>query len=610
MGDARQTKTEAERAEEPKVAGLTPFIDALRVPPVIEPGRREAVRGITIEQRAAWARLHSELPPTKVWTYDGHYPGPTIDVPRGRLLRVSWTNSITGTLPVTAAQQAASTEHPAPADEPGSKGAQPIEGVDKLPPWTTAHLHGARTNGGNDGWPENGISPGDAQLAEYPNDQPATALWYHDHAMDITRWTVFAGLAGLYVVRDEEEAALRLPSDEREIPLIIQDRNFDTDDDGHLTGRLLHKTLIVAKENDGTPVSAPFFGPYTLVNGTVWPHLDVDACWYRFRVLNASNARVYGLQLLDEETQKPVTGAVYQIGTDSGLLPRPVPVDDRLAVAPAERVDLLINFAALRGMVLRLINTIPNPAAPKVTYPQVMQFRVSSDTVKDTFVLPEVISPHFERITKDNAPKHKERLILLTPVTEVTNGHPEMWEMHEVDPSMVKIPSEGVVQIKGPDGRVRTYQRGARTFDDALSFMVEFDTWEQWSFLNLGVAAAHPMHIHLVEFQALSRDRYPAPPNGTFDPDLGGTRAPLEYGGDIPITPGDQGWKDTIQVPAGQMVNVMGRFHGAKGRFVYHCHLLEHEDMGMMRPFVVMPPEVLAFHHHHPGGGGHDHGEH
>ncbi|WP_242587657.1 O-aminophenol oxidase PhsA [Streptomyces sp. MST-110588] len=578
---------------------MTPFLDALRVPPTLRPSRKDGLRGIDVNLTAAWVRLHSQLPPTKVWAYDGHFPGPTIEVRRHQMLRIAWTNRLSGAYPVTVAEATAGI------DEPGRKASTLLEGADQLPPWTVTHLHGARTNGGNDGWSENAVSPGDAQLSEYPNDHRATCWWYHDHAMDITRWNVFAGLAGMYLIRDEEEDALRLPRGEREIPLVLMDRNLDTDADGRLTGRLLHKTLIVGKDRDGKNLTLPFTGPYTLVNGTIWPHAEVDARWYRFRLLNAANARIFDLRLVDDETGAPVTGAMYQIGTDGGLLPRPVPVDAGLSVAPAERMDVLVDFGRLRGRTLRLVD-----AAPGVTYPQVMQFRVGKDKVRDPFVLPGVISSSFVRLTHDNVPDHEHRLIALTPPGPVGNGHPELWEMHQIDPDGVQIPSEGVIQIRGADKKVRTYRRGARMFDDALGFLVKYGDWEQWSFLNLGGAGTHPMHIHLVDYQVLSRDIYPEDPNSPYDNTIGGTRSPLEYGGTAPISPGDQGWKDVIQVHPGQMVNVIGQFHGARGRFMYHCHLLEHEDMGMMRPFVVMPPEVVRFHHHQPGGHGHGHGGH
>ncbi|TBO60593.1 phenoxazinone synthase [Streptomyces kasugaensis] len=583
-------------------AGLTPFIDALRVPPVLRPGRSGAGRGIDIELRTTWVRLHSQLPPTKVWAYAGHYPGPTIEVRRRERLRIAWVNRLTGAYPVTAAEARAVPGAPLPTDVPGRTGATVVEGVGRLPAWVVTHLHGAVTGGGNDGWTENAVARGDAQLSEYPNDHRAATWWYHDHAMDLTRWNVYAGLCGMYLVRDGEEDALQLPAGEHEIPLVIQDRNLDTDEDGRLTGRLLHKTLIIGTDAQGRNITTPFAGPYTLVNGTIWPYAEVDARWYRFRLLNGANARTFTLRLVDDETGEQVTGAVHQIGSDGGLLPRPLAVDGALSVAPAERMDLLIDFGRLRGRTLRLVNDAPGAA-----YPQVMQFRVGAQKAADGFVLPAVLSSSFERLTHGTAPRHQHRLVVLTPPGPVGGGHPEIWEMQQAEPGTVCVPGEGVIQVKGADGVVRTYQRGGRMFDDTLGFMVRHGDWEQWSFLNLGGAGTHPMHIHLIDFQVLSRDIYPADPESPFDTELGGTRAPLEYGGAAPIAPGDRGWKDVIQVPPGQMVNVIGQFRGARGRFMYHCHLLEHEDMGMMRPFVVMPPEALEFHHHQPDG---SHGHH
>ena len=152
-------------------------------------------------------------------------------------------------------------------------------------------------------------------------------------------------------------------------------------------------------------------------------------------------------------------------------------------------------------------------------------------------------------------------------------------------------------------GETATYQRISRTFDDAMGISVELDSWEQWSFLNLG-GPTHPMHIHLISFQAMSRQAYAA---GGFDPAVGGTSkdAPVTYSEEREVLPSERGWKDPIQVAGGQMVNVIGHYTGATGRFMYHCHILEHEDMAMMRPFLVTPGKVLVFDHHRPGGGHH-----
>jgi spore coat protein A len=607
--------TEAVAAEDGE---LVPFIDPLTTPPVLRPDTSAVTEEVEINLRAAWVRLHSQLPPTLMWTYNGTFPGPTFEVRRGQRIRVAWTNRITpgGEYPVTSVEVPARAQGTPPAStEPGRDGVGPNPDVAALPAWSVTHLHGAQTGGGNDGWADNAVTVGDAQLSEYPNDHQAVQWWYHDHAMNITRWNVYSGLVGTYLIRDEEEDALRLPSGERELPLILADRNLDTDSEGRLTGRLLHKTVIVDPKNaeTGKPVTLPFTGPYTTVNGTIWPHLEVQADWYRFRLVNASNARIYDLVLVDEENH-PIPGVIKQIGSDGGLLPRPVPVDfdealPRLTIAPAERMDLLVDFRALAGRNVRLVNAgslgpgVPDPNRG-VRYPQVMEFRVGEEAEScGEFVLPAVLSGSFRTIGHEVG--HGHRMIVLSPpASKGGGGHPEIWEMVEIPTGDVQVPTEGVIQIRGADGKLKTYQRITRTFNDGLGFTIGEGTYEQWSFLNLAAApVVHPMHIHLADFQLLGRDAYDA---SGFDAAVGGTRTPISFSPEpkIPLAPNERGYKDVFRVPGGQMLRVIGRFDGAQGRFMYHCHLLEHEDMGMMRPFVVMPREALKFDHGN-GHGGH-----
>lgn len=597
---------------------LTKFRDPLRIPPLLSPSAHRHGSRLTIELQRTELTLHSELPPTTLWTYAGHFPGPTIEVRRGQQLRVSWKNQLCGRYPIVAVEVEfppdpdPSRPFPQPGNTPGRDGAPPIEDVANLPPWTVVHLHGARTSGGNDGLPENAVLPGNAQLTDYPNDQPATALWYHDHAMDITRLNVMTGLLGMYLIRDDEEDELRLPSGRHEIPLIICDRNVDTDSDGRLTGRLLSKVAAIT-DLPTRPV-LPFFGPYTVVNGVIWPYLDVAARWYRFRLLNASSNRFYRLFLLDEHDQ-PVHGAIKQIGTDSGLLPEPVPIDGELTLAPAERADILLDFSAFRGRRLRFVSTgggtvnvnppiTPGQSDPDngLVEPDVLQFRVSSRPVHDHFRLPARLSRSFTRVTHDTLPHdHEHRWLVITP-PGLFPPHPELWEMVEVDPATVSIPGDGIIQVRGPapDRTVTTLRRVARSYEDAATFMVRHGTWEQWKFLNLG-GPPHPMHIHLIGFQALGRDLYHTE---VFDPQIGGTTAPATFTGAGPLAANEQGWKDTIRVGPGELVSVAGQFTGGTGRFVYHCHLLDHEDEGMMRPFVVMPDEVRRLRHGAQGSHG------
>jgi spore coat protein A len=617
---------------------LVPYTDPLTVPPVLRPDQPDVRHEIEIALRPTWVRMHSQLPPTLMWGYNGTVPGPTVEVRRGQRIRVAWTNRIPlgSEYPVTAVEVGpVAPGQPQPHNRPGREGVEPSKDVAALPAWSVTHLHGAQTGGGNDGWADNAVTFGDAQLSEYPNDHQAVQWWYHDHAMNITRFNVYAGLVGTYLIRDDEEDALGLPSGARELPLILADRNLDTDADGRLNGRLLHKTSIVnpSHPETGKPVTLPFFGPYSTVNGTIWPYLDVDDAWYRFRLVNASNARIYNLVLVDEDNQ-PVAGVVRQIGSDGGLLPRPVEVDfpggQPLTITPAERFDLLIDFRALAGRTVRLVNKGRNqrPGVPdlpdSVPYPQVMEFRVREnrkreggvtlleprheprhdphhpphhdpDRGRDRFELPEVLSGSFRRYDHDHI-GHGHRLIVLTsPGTVGGGGHPEIWEMTEIPNVDVQVPTEGVIQLRGPDGKVHTYRRTSRTFNDGLGITIGEGDYEVWSFLNLG-GPTHPMHIHLADFQVVAREAYQV---GGFDPALGGTRTPVSYDPNrkIPVPPNEQGWKDVFRVTSAELVKVMGRFDGAHGRFMYHCHLLEHEDMGMMRPFVVMPPEALKFDH-------------
>jgi spore coat protein A len=398
---------------------LTSVRDRLRVPPVWRPvsgdGSLATLRVRMVPRRV---RLHAELPPSDVWTYEGRLPGPTIEVRRGQPLRVEWVNALPARTPYpVTAVTAPDPLDGAPPDRipqnvPGRGEGRLNRAVASLPPWTVVHLHGGRTTAIYDGWTENGALSSQTMVADYANDQRAALLWYHDHAMGITRFSVYAGLAGLWLIRDAEEDALALASGEHEIPLLIQDRNLDTAPDGNLSGQLLHKV------EDGT---MEFFGPFTMVNGTIWPYLPVEARQYRLRVLNGSNSRTYRLVLLDEDG-RPALGAIRQIGTDGGLLGRAVALPpDGLVLASAERADLIIDFRPFRGRRLRLVNTAGSPfdgtpaaGAPdtpdpenRLPYPEVMEFRVSPRRVEDPFTLPRRLSS-FRRLTRDRLPPRLE----------------------------------------------------------------------------------------------------------------------------------------------------------------------------------------------------------
>jgi spore coat protein A len=246
-----------------------------------------------------------------------------------------------------------------------------------------------------------------------------------------------------------------------------------------------------------------------------------------------------------------------------------------------------------------------------------MQFRVGDWGAPDRFKLPATLSPSYEQLDHDSLPHgHKHRWLAL-PYPQ--GKHPELWEMEEIEDPMevpATFPVDGIIQLEvrnDHDGtiEVKTFKRVSRDFKDAATFYVTEGASEQWKIINLSPlpgALAHPMHVHLIRFQAIHRDLYDVT---TFDRAVGGSTTPIKLLKDADQVPGtlkpaERGWKDTFVVNRGELVSIAGEFSGGSGRYMYHCHILEHEDEGMMRTFVVMPEKVMPF-DHGPGHDPHDH---
>jgi FtsP/CotA-like multicopper oxidase with cupredoxin domain len=584
---------------------LTPFVDPLPIPARyrVSEGERLVVGLQTGEHR-----FHSDLPPSPVWTYDGHVPGPMIDVDRGVRLEVVWDNRLEGVLPVTVVRAPMfAGEDGVPVQcVAGRGGAEPIRAAEVLPGYAVVHLHGGLTSAPSDGWAENLVAPGRQALDLYENDQRAALLWFHDHVMGVTRFNVYAGLAGLYVIRDDRERTLGLAEGPpHEVPLLLADRNFDTDTDGRITGRLLHKT---------DPEVMEAFAPFTIVNGAVWPYLEVEPTTYRFRILNGSNARTYRLVLTREG--RPDHGRVTQIGTDGGLLPGPVGLPRQgLVLASAERADLLVDFSDLApGDEITVWNTAPAPfdgawADPAdgpsasldglLPYPEVLQIRVVGGP-RHRRPIPARLTGDYPRIDRSALRTAPRRAVALVELEAGDPDEPPMLTLRE----LVEDPDgDGpvVTVIEPDDGRERTtrWRTVATRFDDGVTFLPMLGHAEVWRFINL-TEDTHPMHVHLDALELL--ERHPA----TVEVDDGQTNArdtsaTVRVGeapdDDIPhaIDDNERGFKDTVRVNANEVVDVAVRFDAYAGRYMYHCHILEHEDHDMMRPFVVTPHELMPF---------------
>ncbi len=347
-----------------------------------------------------------------------------------------------------------------------------------------------------------------------------------------------------------------------------------------------------------------------MVNGKVWPRLEVEPATYRFRVLNGSNARTYRLVLLRDG--EPEMDRITQIGTDHGLLRTPARVPpDGLVLASAERADLLVDFSGLGpGSELRLLNTAaapfdgaPFPAASAhnaadpgrmLPYPHVMGFRVVEGPVTRP-AIPGELATDYRLPAPDALAGAPRRTIAL--VERELDGEPNMLTMREL--VIVGDDHTGPV-VTVTDGEQTTrYRAAAAHFEDATTFFPVLGRYEVWQLINL-TDDTHPIHVHLDPFQILSRRpiRYQIPGHGVED--LAITAAvTLERDPDDEldhtIDDNERGLKDTVRVNPNEITEIAVRFTTYSGRYMYHCHILEHEDRDMMRPFVTTPAELMPF---------------
>jgi len=581
---------------------LAPFVDALPVPRRLVAARHNGRLSVPI--RAGAHRFHRGLPESAIWGYDGTVPGPTIEAERGQPVTVVWRNELDGTLPVvvTTAPKAADASGVPVQCVPGLSGGVPDRNAAALAGHTVVHLHGALVPAPYDGWTENLFAPGQQAVFHYPMDQRAALHWYHDHVMGITRFDVYAGLAGLWIIRDQRERDLGLPEGPPfEVPLLLQDRNFGLDDSGRLTGQLVHKT---------DPEVMEAFPPFTVVNGKVWPLLEVQPATYRFRVLNGSNARTYRLVLL--HNGEPELRRITQIGTDHGLLRAPTRVPpDGLVLASAERADLLVDFSDLApGSELTLLNTAAAPfdGAPfraanaysaadpgrMLPYPHVMRFRVVPGPATRP-AIPGELATDYRLPSPDALAGAPRRTIAL--VERELDGEPNMLTMREL---VITGDDHTGPAVTVTDGEQTTrYRAAAAHFEDATTFFPMLDRYEVWQLINL-TDDTHPIHVHLDPFQILSRRpiRYQIPEHGIEDLSITATvtleRDPGDELGHT-IDDNERGLKDTVRVNPNEITEIAVRFTTYSGRYMYHCHILEHEDRDMMRPFVTTPAELMPF---------------
>ena len=383
----------------------------------------------------------------------------------------------------------------------------------KLSEETNIHWHGLKVPANMDGHPKDLAQAGGSFNYVLPINQRAATYWYHPHPHKKTGKQVHAGLAGMFIVNDNEETALNLPSGNFEVPIVIQDKRFDGDQLSYAPSMM--------------EVMTGYLGETVIVNGMASPYLNVATRWYRFRILNGSTARVYNLALSN-------SADLTVIGNDGGLLAAPEKVKEIL-LGPGERADVLVNFAGLNiGAEIFLISKTFNGGSSQGTQEfKIMKFSVAT-TSTDTFTVPTGLSA-ITAIAPASASKTRSFDIgvmgmggMMMAGMHTING--KIFEMHRID---------------------ETVQAGAT---------------EIWEFNNQAGDEIHPIHIHAVQFQVVSRS-----------------------GGRGSLTAIEKGWKDTVLIMPGEKVSLIMTFPlNNKGVFVFHCHNLEHEDDGMMLNFEII----------------------
>ncbi len=606
--------------------------------------------------------LPAGFPKTTVWSYGSvnhpgtfNYPAFTIEAAVDQPLRVKWINDLVDKngkflphlLPVDQTVHWANPPQDCIEGNPRTD----CSGKSKLP-YTgpipiIVHVHGAHVNPDSDGYPEAWYLPAarnipagfatrgsnfdqipgapdeaGAALFQYRNDQRATTLWFHDHALGMTRANVYAGPAGFYLLRDGGSdlppGVLPGPSPRvgdapgtkyYEIPIVIQDRSFNKDGSlfypdnrAFFEGVKPSKLKIdFAPKSDVPPIWNPeFFANTMVVNGKTWPVLNVEPRRYRFRFLNGSDSRFIILKLVSgDPTVRPAASALpfWQIGAEGGFLPAPVQLD-QLLIALAERADTIVDFSGFDvGTELYLINEGPDEpfggGVPGVDFPfadpqttgQVMKFVVVPLDSADTSTPPGGLAlPPLAPL----GPATRTRQVSLNEASSVK-------VCVEADPLTGEF-LYPIRQIKkvlpGPTFEVDCAAAGGVPFGPTMAMLgtVDPDTgvpnpllWmdaitenpalgviEIWEIHN-HTEDAHPIHIHMVQFEVLDRT-----PTGDV---IGGPTTRLRE-------PWEAGTKDSVIAFPGEVTRVKA-LYDIPGLFVWHCHILEHEDNEMMRPYCI-----------------------
>ena len=559
---------------------------------------------------------------TGIW----HFPAPTIRGTKGRPIRVQWLNELPNEAPVGF--------DPTVDCGPNAPDCYPYNRI-------VTHVHGAHVRDDSDGYAAAWFTPnfaakgpgwlpstyGPEGTYRYPMDQEAGTIWYHDHAMGTTHTNTQMGLAGFFPITDANEQALVaaniLPTGAYELGFALQDRMFDingqfampdypvydlfsmttntitgctftTDDlpdpatctrldwmkaaDGHLIPYVPGDPLLGNANNAGAPFPAAsttleYFGNMPVVNGVTYGKYEVEPRVYRMRFIGGTDSRTWVMKLVSRSTGSVIP--FWQIGSEQGFLNNPVS-RDTMDLLPGERLDVLVDLTGIApGTKIVMQNIGPDmPYAgpgdpgmiPSVDIPEIMEFNVVTLVGSDTITTPSAAT-NLRPVSGAIVP------LVPTPGTPIRN----------------------VSLVEGTDQYGRTMPtidgRGFMQMGVPITEVIRLNDTEEWNIIN-DTVDAHPIHLHLVAFQVVSRQTFTAFVPAVTDTMAGIFTQPQFTGTGPLLIPAawEAGWKDTVDCPPGTVTTVRAKFDIAGSKYVWHCHILSHEEHDMMRPFMVVKP--------------------
>lgn len=614
------------------ITNLLPFfVDPLPIPQVAKPARTtngycvsvlldecytNALEVYDMPMLSIQQSFHSNLPPMEVWGYAGQYPGPTIEAKVGVPLLVNWINNLTNNEGMYPYWLQADTNlfH---GGHRSDLGAQSIR--------TVVHLHGAAVLPRYDGYPTNWFLPNDSDEYFYGNidfNSDGQTLWYHDHAVGVTGNNVYAGLAGFYLVRAEGYDAnhqIRLPSGPHEIPLVFQDRDF-----------AVYELLESGVTNCVTNLyTGPLPWHYqAVVNGKVTPFLEVEPRPYRFRILNGAGFRAFTLGMAvttadgsayPTNLTVPAAPKFLVVGNEDGYL-QYASSTPRIAMMPGERVDVVVDFSAFTNAPYTNI-TVQNafginngnngnvPSAPFIT--NLMQFRVSlpltTNGTQDIHIPSPLVANWVTTSNMVSLAVTNRGLTLDLSVESPFPGPPFVSTNHNYPFALINM----------------------MRFEEPVNDFPHAGDVEVWEIINLS-NEAHPLHIHLLDFRVVNRQRFASDTNTLTTPWNGDLSTPpvmvTNYINDrraqtlkplvnyLSLNPADlqgaqafeSGPKDVVRAAPFAVTRIVMQWPtnsmfystpsarsgdpATDGRYIFHCHILDHEDSDMMRPLQVKPP--------------------